>query len=337
MRVLAIGGSGFIGTYAVAELARQGCEVAVFGRSQKPVGAAQLLIGDRKQLRDHRAAIEQFAPEVVIDMIASSGAQARDLVEVVRGIARRTIVLSSVDVYRACSVLHRLEPGPLEPLPLTERSALRTHPETYPPQQVAALQHVFGWLDAGYDKIAVERVVAEIDATVLRLPMVYGPGDPLRRLQPVVKRIDDGRRALVFGESLAAWRGARSYVENVARAITLAATSDAAAGRTYNVAERDTPSELEWARYAAARMPWDGELAVLADDQVPAYLRQPGNAAQHWVSDSTRIRDELGYVEAIDRDEALDRTIAWERAAPAATFSPYVFDYAAEDAALAGR
>lgn len=51
--------------------------------------------------------------------------------------------------------------------------------------------------------------------------------------------------------------------------------------------------------------------------------------------DSTRLRDELGYVEAIDRDEALRRTIAWERETPAVGFSPNRFDDAAEDAALA--
>jgi nucleoside-diphosphate-sugar epimerase len=31
---------------------------------------------------------------------------------------------------------------------------------------------------------------------------------------------------------------------------------------------------------------------------------------------SSRIRDELGYVEPISLDEALRRTIAWERANP---------------------
>lgn len=336
MRVLLIGGSGFIGRYLIGELARGGHEVGVLGRSHRPEGAAHLIAGDRKRLGEHRAAIAAFAPEVVVDLIASSAAQARALVEVAGG-ARRLVVLSSQDVYRACAVLHRLEPGPLQPLPLTEDAALRTVAGTYPPAQLAALQQVSGWLDAEYDKLGVERVMREAGATVLRLPMVYGPGDPLRRLRPIVKRIADGRRAIVLPASVAAWRGSRGHVEDVAHAIALAVTRDAAAARTYNVAERDAPSELDWARYVAAQMQWDGELVVLPDEQAPAHLRLPGNAAQHWVVDATRIRAELGYTEAIDRDEALRRTIAWERAAPEAGFSPHRFDYAAEDAALASR
>jgi nucleoside-diphosphate-sugar epimerase len=334
MRVLVIGGSGFMGTHVVAQLAAGGHEVGALVRGRAPAGAAHHIVGDRKRLGDHRAAIAGFAPEVVIDMIASSGAQAAALVDTVRGVARRTVVITSLDVYRACAVLHRLEPGPLEPLPLTEQSALRTAQHTYPPQQIAALQHLFGWLDDAYDKVAVERAVREIGATVLRLPLVYGPGDPLHRLQPIVQRIRDGRRAIVVAESVAAWRASRGYVEDVARAIALAATHDAAAGRTYNVAEPDTPSELDWARQIAAHLGWDGELVVIPDDRVPPYLRPPGDMAQHWISDSTRIRTELGHVEAIDRDEAIARTIAWESAAPA---SPRPFDYSAEDAALASR
>jgi nucleoside-diphosphate-sugar epimerase len=334
MRLLLIGGSGFIGRYVVAELAREGHEVGVLGRSRSVPGAAAFLAGDRKQLGECRGRIAGFAPDVVVDLIASSGAQARELVEVVRGVARRTVVLSSMDVYRACGVLHRLEPGPLEPLPLTEASALRTVLQTYPAQQIAALQHLFGWVDSEYDKITVERAVRDLDATVLRLPMIYGPGDPLHRLQPVVKRVTDGRRAIVFPASLAAWRSSRGYVENVAHAVALAATRDDATGRTYNVADPDAPSELDWARMVAERMGWTGELVVLPDEQTPPHLRLAGNIAQHWVADSTRIRTELGYREPIDRGEAIARTIAWEREQPA---TPHGFDYPAEDAALARR
>lgn len=336
MRVLVIGGSGFIGSHVVAQLAAGGHEVGALVRSRPAAGAAHHIAGDRKRLGEHRAAIAAFAPEVVIDMIPSSGAQAAAMVDAVRGATRRVVVITSMDVYRACSVLHRLEPGPLEPLPLTERSPLRTAPHTYPPQQLAALQQLAGWLDDDYDKVAVERAVRELDATILRLPMVYGPRDPLHRLRPIVRRILDGRRAIPFAASVAAWRASRGYVEDVARAIALAATTDAAAGRTYNVAEPDTPSELDWARLVTAQLAWDGELVVLPDDRAPPHLRHPGNLAQHWVADATRIRDELGYAEIIPRAEALARTIAWEREA-AAPVSPQAFDYAAEDAALASR
>ena len=52
-----------------------------------------------------------------------------------------------MDVYRVCGVLHGTETGPLQPLPLTESSAVRITLETYPPAQIRMLQQAFGWLD----------------------------------------------------------------------------------------------------------------------------------------------------------------------------------------------
>ena len=69
-------------------------------------------------------------------------------------------------------------------------------------------------------------------------------------------------------------------------------------------------------------------------DQVPEHLHPPGNARQHWVVDSTKIRHDLGYAEPIARDEAMRRTIEWERATPPSGFTPHKFDYEAEDRAL---
>jgi hypothetical protein len=50
------------------------------------------------------------------------------------------------------------------------------------------------------------------------------------------------------------------------------------------------------------------------------------------VASTDRIRNELGYREVIPLEEALRRTIAWERAHPPE--HPFAkFDYPAEDAA----
>jgi hypothetical protein len=51
------------------------------------------------------------------------------------------------------------------------------------------------------------------------------------------------------------------------------------------------------------------------------------------VASSKLIRDELGYGEPVAPEEALRRTIEWERTHPP-PIDPGKFDYAAEDAAL---
>jgi nucleoside-diphosphate-sugar epimerase len=337
VRILLIGGSGFIGPHILRALQRDDHDVAVFHRHANPTLGAREILGDRRQLSASGGELRAFQPDVVVDLVLSSGRQARELIDVFRGATKRIVALSSCDVYRACGVLHGSEPGPLERVPLSEESPLRTKLQTYPPDRVKMLQQIFDWLDEDYDKIPVEREVlgdAQLPGTVLRLPMVYGPGDPLHRLLPIVKRIDDGRRVILFEEKQAQWRAPRGYVENVAAAIALAATNDRASGRIYNVGERENLSELEWARRVAAVAGWNGEFVTLPADRTPQHLLMPGNTAQHWSTDTRRIREELGYAEPIAQEEAIRRTIEWERANPT-TSSARAFDYAAEDAVSA--
>ena len=84
------------------------------------------------------------------------------------------------------------------------------------PEVVEKMKSIFTWLGPGYDKIAVEQAVMDrVGNTVVRLPMVYGAGDPLHRLHGVLKRIKDSRPAIILPDDHAAWRGPRGYVENV--------------------------------------------------------------------------------------------------------------------------
>ncbi len=339
MRILLIGGNGFIGRFVQAALARQGHTLAVFHRGTTALSAGvEEIRGDHNQLMASAPQLRRFAPDVVIEFVISSGRQAEELMSILRGVARRVIMVSSMDVYRAAGVFHGLENGLLQAVPLTEESELRTVLHPYPPKNMELLRKIFPWVTDDYDKIPGEHVVmndAEFPGTVLRLPMVYGPGDPLHRFYPVVKRIVDGRRHIIFPETLAAWRSPRGYVENVAAAIALAATDARATQRIYNVCEEPSFSELEWARKIAGEMRWQGEFVILPAERTPPHLLMPGNTAQHWAASSARIRHELGYEEPVATEEAILRTIQWERDNP-----PNVawaqFDYAAEDAAAAG-
>ena len=341
MRILLIGGNGFIGRFTVAALKQQGHTLAVFhrGTTAVPAGVDEIR-GDRNQLNASAQELKRFAPDVVIDLVISSAPQAEELMNIFRGTTRRVVMLSSIDVYRAVGILHGTESGPLQEVPLTEESELRRSLHPYPAESMQLMRTIFSWVTDDYDKIPAEGVVMndlELPGTVLRLPMAYGPGDPLHRFYPVVKRITDGRRHIIFPESLAAWRSPRGYVENVAAAIALAATDERAERRVYNVCEEPSFSELEWARKIAAEMLWNGDFVVLPIEHTPQHLQKPGNATQHWTASSARIRQELGYEEPVSIDEAIRRTIAWQREnAPAVEFLAQ-FDYAAEDAAVADR
>jgi nucleoside-diphosphate-sugar epimerase len=337
MKILAIGGTGFIGRFVIRELERTGHKVTVFHRgSAAPEGTAQI-IGDRNRINEYREVLAAEKFDLVIDFVLSSERQARQLLEALRGITSRVVVLSSMDVYRAWGVFYELEPGGLERLPVNEESAVRTRP-AYPPEVLEGLRKQVSWADAEYDKVPVERVVLSepgLPGTVLRLPMVYGPGDYIHRFHPFLKRMDDGRRSILFADDVAQVRTPRGYVEDVAAGIVLAAASERAAGRIYNICERECFSELQWARKIAVATGWPGEFILLPRDKTPAHLVWPYNTAQHLVVSSDRIREELGFRETTAPEEAFERTIRWERDHPPVDFG-VPFNYETEDAELSG-
>ena len=340
MRVLLIGGNGFIGTPLTQQLQTAGHEIAVFHRAPVPVDITSILQiqGDRNRLSGYRDQIGKFAPDVIVDFILSSGDQARALMSVVTGITNRVIAISSGDVYRAWGVLHGIESGPLESLPIREDSALRTTRRLYSPETIRMMRSIAAWATEDYDKIAVEEAIMsgrDVSGTVLRLPMVYGPGDRAHRLFPILKPIADRRPSIILPENFAGWRGPRGYVENVAHAVALAIMSDRAAGCIFNVCEEPCVSELEWRTALGRQAGWAGNFVVLPVTCTPRHLLFPLNAAQHVVLSSERIRTQLGYNEIVCREEGIRRTIAWERASPPKNINPRQFDYGAEDAALA--
>lgn len=339
MNVLLIGGTGFIGPSTAAHLITAGHRVTVFhrGRTAPPAGAMET-IGDHHELENYRSEFEREHFDVVVDFILSSERQAKRLMELFRNIAGHVVAISSMDVYRAMGLMHGTETGPLQELPLTETSKLRENRNTYSPEAMKKVREVYPWTDDTYDKIPVEEAVLSdphLPGTVLRLPMVYGPRDPLHRFHYVLKRMDDGRKFIIFSDDVAAWRTPRGFHENVGAAIALAATSDRAAGRVYNVCEEPCFSELEWAQKIAAATGWKGQFVVLPREQVPQHLKFPARVDQSLSASSRRIREELCFSEPVSLDESIRRTIAWERAHVPKAPMNFPFDYPAEDDAVA--
>ena len=75
MRILLIGGNGFIGSPLASELRDSGHSVAIFHRSadKSPDKNVVRIQGDRNRLSDHLEQVQRFSPEVIVDLILSSG------------------------------------------------------------------------------------------------------------------------------------------------------------------------------------------------------------------------------------------------------------------------
>jgi nucleoside-diphosphate-sugar epimerase len=144
----------------------------------------------------------------------------------------------------------------------------------------------------------------------------------------------DGRSVIVLGNRRAAWRWTRGYVENLASAIALAATDDRAAKRIYNIGEERALSEAQWVECIGRAAGWKGSVLFVPEDDLPDHLKTPFDWRHDLVGDTSKLRRELGYTEPIGIEEAMERTVAWEREHPPARYDSKLFDYAAEDVVL---
>jgi nucleoside-diphosphate-sugar epimerase len=322
MKILILGGTSLTGPFITRYLVEQGHEVTIFHRGKHQAhlpSAVNRIIGDRRKLDEFISVFNQLTPDVVLDMLAFTRQDAEMLMRVFTGIAKRVVVPSSCDVYRVYGRLHGTEPGPVDPIPLTEEAPLREKLSIHKEE---------------YEKRWVEEVVmgnSDLPGTILRYPMIYGPNDGGRTFD-LVKRVLDNRPVILLEEKVARWRWSRGYAENVAWATTLAVTHEQARSRIYNVAEPEGLSYLEWVQRVTRAAGWMGRIVLVPDGCLNP---EGGNYEHHWVVDTTRIRAELGYMEIVSQEEALRRTVEWQRANPLSKYDTKDFDYATEDTILA--
>jgi nucleoside-diphosphate-sugar epimerase len=306
VRVAVLGGTGFIGRHVTRWLVEAGADVTTIqrGRARDGLPAARSLAADRTQPSTLAAALAAAEPEVLVDMIAYGGADMERLLATLPPSLQRLVVISSGDVYWTYGVFLGLGSGPAPTRPLDERSPLRQ--ERYPYRGRAAgpedlLYH--------YEKIAVEqaaRAATKVSVTILRLPMVYGPGDPQGRISGYLERLRASGGHFHLNAEEAAWRCTRGYVEDVAWAIRLAALDERGAGEIFNVGEVVALPELEWVREVAAAAGWPGQ--IVTDPEAPPSL--PVNWGIPLVVDTSRIREVLRYREPVGRQEGLRRATA---------------------------
>ncbi|WP_185983502.1 hypothetical protein [Aureimonas mangrovi] len=282
MKVLMIGGTRFAGAHAVRQFHAAGATVTVYhrGRSLQPE------LPPIRQVCDERAGwpVLAFPPalrrdwDVVVHMGAMGERDMQAAIDAFRGRARRMIVISSADVYRAYGRLTKMEPGEPDPTPLGEDAPLRT--VFYPYRRMAAS---LGPWAHDYEKIHAEAAVRASDGlewAILRFPKLYGAED-------------NANLATIYGFAAAPnWRWTHAHAVNAAAAIVLAASHPLAAAGVFNVGERTTPT-------------MDERLSRLAGREGPAPDLPDFDFRQSLVLATGLIRNALGYREILDESAAM--------------------------------
>lgn len=306
MRVAVLGGTGFIGHHVTRWLVEAGEDVTTIHRGYTPVRVpgVRSVTADRQSSATLASALTAAAPHVLIDMAAYTGEDMERLLTAVPASLERLLVISSGDVYWTYAAFLGLSSALAPAAAVHEGAPLREQLYPYRAQAKGPEDLLYS-----YEKIVVERTArtgAGVPVTILRLPMVYGPEDPQKRVGGYLERLGASASELRLNATQAAWRCTRGYVEDVAWAIRLAALDGRAAGQIFNVGEADALTELEWVCAIAVAANWSGR--VISDPAEPPSL--PAEWRIPLVVDTRRIREALGYQEPIGRQEGLRLTTA---------------------------
>jgi 2'-hydroxyisoflavone reductase len=184
MDVLILGGTRFIGPHIVETLRGRGHEVTLFNRGETDAER----FDDLEQLRGDReagdyAALEGGSWDAVVDTSAYYPRAVRQALDSLRGDIGHYLLISTVSVYRDFEAETIDEDYPLaDPDELDDPATEEVDSETYGPLKVAC------------ERVARDRGPGRV--TILRPPVIAGPGDPTDRFTYWPVRVADGGTVL---------------------------------------------------------------------------------------------------------------------------------------------
>jgi nucleoside-diphosphate-sugar epimerase len=230
MKILVIGGTGFISSSMTRKLLERGHTVTLFnrGKSKKTLDhpALNYFSGNRDNIKDLRSAAGSDNFDVVYDMVAYTPDQSKQAAEVFKDNTSRFIHCSTISVYMISNEVT---------IPITEdqdRAPIMEYNKRNP----------FG-MDYGINKRKCEEVLwnyhdkNSFPVTAVRPTFVCGPGDPAHRDYFWIERILDGKPLLVPGTG--EYKFQHIFVEDCAEIFCNIIESDRSIGESYNAASEE--------------------------------------------------------------------------------------------------
>jgi 2'-hydroxyisoflavone reductase len=182
LRILILGGTGFIGPYQVQYALDRGHKVTLFNRGQRNPGLfpnVPRLVGDRN-LPDGHKALEQGEWDVVIDNPTTNPKWVRDAGQALKGRTKHYIFVSTISVFSDNSKSVD-ENGPLH-TPTDVEAAFNTAPQAYGPNKVAS-------------EMEAKKQFGN-NVTIVRPGLIVGAGDLSDRFSYWPVRIEKGGEIL---------------------------------------------------------------------------------------------------------------------------------------------
>ncbi len=341
---LVTGGAGFIGCAIAPALAQRFDRVRVMdnlhpqvhANRQRPVvldPQVEFVLADVCSAHDWERALDGFAPEVVIHLAAETGT-GQSLTEASRhadanvlGTARmldalahlsrlpKRIVLSSSRAVYGEGAWQRTRDGAILDPGQRDRAMLEAaqwdFPGLQPLPHEAAHTHAHPTSVYGATKLAQEHLLAAwsralgVQACVLRLQNVYGPGqslsNPYTGIVPLFCRLAREGKSIPVYEDGAIVRDFVA-IDDVARALLAAAAPEAAFDGVIDIGAGVATTILQLAQWIARRY---GAPAPTING-----MFRHGDV-RHACARIQRAADVLGWQPTVDLDAGLERLCAW--------------------------
>lgn len=332
MDALVIGGTGPSGPHVVGGLLAAGHEVTVLHRGVHEGPLDGLAVTHIHADPHFRESLEDGLCGRTFDVVVAMYGRLAVVADVLAGRCGRLVAVGGIPIYRGY-----LDPESVHHNGL--RTPVREDSPLVDPAMVAdpTVAGFAARLREAERAVLDHHAAGSYEATIVRLPIVYGPRNLVPREWSILQRIRDGRAILPVpdgGRVLIA----RCAARNAAHALLLAAASPTAAGEVFHCADDEQLDLAQWATLTAGLAGGRLEIAGVPRDQewlVSYLLPLSGTTARTVVLDQTKARTVLGYRGVVSVDDAVAETVRWLRVNPVrpSRYPAYGdrFDYAAED------
>lgn len=299
MRLLIVGGTGFLSSALVEESLAAGHDVTIVTRGRRSgsvAGDVRRIVADRSDSAAFRVAVQGQEFDAVVDAICFTPEHARQDVECFGGRVERLVMISTDFVYTV---------GP-RALPITE-DLLRDAPTEYGRNKAAAEDLLF----------AANR---ELPVTVLRPPHIVGPGGLLGtgslqgRDSALPARLRRGEPIVLLGGGTLLIQPADRL--DIARAVLAVLAAPQTAGRAYNISGPHAVATWRYYEIIAEAL---GVPLTVASLPCEVYLKAfPSNAsfAQHRMYSLEALARDAVFRPSISLETSLRETLAWLEANP---------------------
>jgi nucleoside-diphosphate-sugar epimerase len=300
MRVLFIGGTGFISTATSRRLIASGVELYLLNRGQRQaeLPGARRLVADIRRPDEARAALGDLRFDAVVDWVAYTADDVQRDIDLFRGRTGQYIFISSASAYQKPPASYRI----------TESTPLYNPYWAYSRNKIAGeLRLLQAWRDEGFP------------GTIVRPSLTYDPNFPIAiggwGCYTLADRLKKGEPIIVHGDGSSLW--VVTHAEDFARGFVGLLGNPQTLGHAFHIT---TDEVLTWNQIyetiAAAlgvtpnivHIPSDF-IARVAPDLGAGLL---GDKAWSVVFDNSKIKEFVsGFRAEIPFREGVGRTLDW--------------------------